>query len=205
MHQWYVRKILQGGYIVSTVRQGRVIIFAPPHQGPQLDKEKIVICDVESTTSNKGNPYDSRNKMVQSGFKYLGGDIYTFYGHEGVHKKPIQEHIDKSSWLVGFNFKFDLTWLRVCGFDISNVVVWDCQLAEFLLEKQRNPYPSLNQACDKYGFPHKLDFIKKNYWDKGIDTDEIPEEELTEYLKMDLILTEKLFCVQYEQLTGREI
>lgn len=182
-----------------TARQGSVGQYIHHHQVHALDKSKIVVCDVESTISNKGNPYDTRNKLVQTGFRLLKGGASTYYGHGGAHRQPIQTHIDKSAMLVGFNFKFDLTWLRVSGFDTRGVVVWDCQLAEFLLERQRNPYPSLNQACEKYGFPLKIDVIKNEYWDKGINTDEIPEDVLTEYLEMDLILTERLFRVQYEQ------
>jgi len=83
--------------------------------------------------------------------------------------------------------------------------VWDCQIAEFLLESQRNPYPSLAKACEKYNIPAKMDIIELEYWDKCIDTDEIPKDILLEYNKHDVIITEQVFKKQYEQFNGVEL
>lgn len=94
--------------------------------------------------------------------------------------------------LVGFNIKFDLHWLRRYGLRFEHCRIWDCQLVEFILAAQSTPYPSLDGVCSVYGLGNKLDFIKSNYWDKGIDTDAIPWIELAEYLGVDLDLTWKL-------------
>ncbi|UOF80630.1 DNA polymerase [Caudoviricetes sp.] len=159
----------------------------------------ILVLDVETTTSNKGNPFDQTNKCVCVGVKWKMAD--------GNSWKPVilyddfsslQEIINRASLVVGFNIKFDLHWLRKIGIDISNVRVWDCQLAEFILNNQKTPYPSLDDAAIKYGFPKKLDVVKTEYWDKGIDTDKIPKNILSEYLSQDLILTQQVFEKQWE-------
>ena len=101
--------------------------------------------------------------------------------------------------VCGFNIKFDLHWLRKVGVDISKLQIWDCQLAEFILNDQATPYPSLNDSAIKYGFAPKLDIVKLEYWDKGIDTDKIPRDILSDYLTQDLILTEQVYMKQLER------
>lgn len=163
----------------------------------RLENVKVkypVILDIECTTSNKGNPFDNSNKMVCVGLKW-GDQTYIEYDNT----EYIQPYIDQAPVLVGFNIKFDLHWLRRIGIDISKVTVWDCQIAEFLLNYQKTPYPSLDEAAEKYGFEKKLDVVKLDYWEKGIDTDKIPREILSEYLTQDLHLTMQVYEKQLEQ------
>ena len=98
--------------------------------------------------------------------------------------------------LVGHNIKFDLHWLRRCGVSIKDIQVWDTQLAEFILTGQEMRFPSLDGCLEKYGFPAKIDIVKTEYWNKGIDTDAIPTDTLTEYLQRDLRGTEEVYLAQ---------
>ena len=154
-----------------------------------------MILDIESTISNKGNPFDRRNKLVVTGI--LDKDYTICYNDSSVQE--IQTKLDNDRFLVAFNAKFDLHWLRRVGYDISNLTVWDCQLAHFLLNNQTTPFPSLNDVAAFYGLGQKEDKIKLDYWDKGIDTDQIPRPELTSYLKQDLLLTQQVYEKQREQ------
>lgn len=158
---------------------------------------QILTLDVETTIFQKGNPFSRRNKLVMSGVKLRGGVAIT----GDLSKEELQQCID-GKLIVGFNLKFDLHWIRRKGVDITNISVWDCQLAEFMLECQTNPYNSLDDAAIKYGFPVKLNVVKTEYWDKGIDTDAIPKDILREYLEYDLSLTEMVFREQYKQFKG---
>ncbi len=117
-----------------------------------------------------------------------------------------------SKFLIGHNIKFDLihilkdrtyTAVPVDAFDrvqavafvecmVKNgVQVWDTQIAEYVLSGQTNRYASLNELADKYGLPLKDDKIKK-YWDAGVDTVDIPHDELEEYAKHDVALTKQI-------------
>ena len=175
--------------------------------------DNILIFDVETTiykhqVKNEEGLYNPKDKegsafclpqqLVMSGFK-LREDEYSL---QFDVKEETQKLFDKSSLIVGFNIKFDLHWARRIGVDISNVVVWDCQLAEFMLDSQQNKYPSMNQACEKYNIPLKLDVVSEEYWEKGIDTNSIPTNILREYLYGDLERTEKIFKEQLFQFKG---
>lgn len=165
----------------------------------------ILTIDCETTTWNKGNPFDKRNKLVMSGFKFMTDSPMCLSHLEGDSVELLaqfiqEDYVNQADILVGFNIKFDIHWLMNIGVTFNNVKqIWDCQIAEFMLESQNNKYPSLNEALDKYELPRKLDVVKTEYWDKGINTDEIPPDILREYLKGDLIGTEEVFKRQAKQ------
>lgn len=155
--------------------------------------------DIECTISNNGNPFDTTNKLVCAGFKFLNMKAWDIYLNEIGSVKTMQDFIDQADILVGFNIKFDLHWLQKIGINFKGKRIWDCQLAEYILNYQKTPYPSLNKACDKYGLKSKLDIVKTEYWDKGINTDAIPTNILSEYLKQDLVVTEQVYLKQLAQ------
>jgi len=72
----------------------------------------------------------------------------------------------------------------------------DCQYAEFLFSSQTWRFPDLRTACIKRGVQAKLDHIWDNYWSKGIDTCDIPMDELEEYCVGDVESTHQLFIEQ---------
>lgn len=162
----------------------------------------VLTLDTETTTFMKGNPFSKRNKLCYVGLKWLGQEctISNHINNQQQDVQSIQASINLADLVVGFNIKFDIHWLMNIGVMFDNVKqIWDCQLAEFLLESQQNPYNSLNDALEKYGLPSKLDIVKTEYWDKGIDTPDIPYEVVAEYLEYDCAGTESVFIKQAEQ------
>jgi DNA polymerase I-like protein with 3'-5' exonuclease and polymerase domains len=106
--------------------------------------------------------------------------------------------------LVGFNTKYDLHWARRLGVMPSDGVrIWDCQIAEFILRGQRGSYPSLNEACARFDIGQKDDKIAE-YWALGIDTPEIPVDELRVYNVLDVDLTYKLYLAQQKAMTDKQ-
>ena len=163
---------------------------------------RSLILDVETTISNKGNPFDETNKLCYIGL--LGSTPRTIsieYGDEPYRHKleEVQKEIDNNEILVGFNIKFDLHWIRKYGINIMGKRVWDCQLAHFILTGQQYPYPSLNGVADYYDLGSKLDVVATEYWGNKIDTPNIPKDLLEEYLIQDLQLTQKVYEKQMEE------
>lgn len=155
--------------------------------------------DVETTISNKGNPYDQTNKLVcVSWASNLTGDSVTAGAarYSGQLISALQKLVDQADLVIGFNFKFDYHWLRKVGLRLDDARLWDVQVCEFVLEHQRNAYPSLEDTAIKYGLGHKIDVIKNEYWSKGIDTDKIPWDVLKPYAVQDALLTLKAYEAQ---------
>lgn len=175
----------------------------------QKEMKKILILDVESTIKAKGNPFHKDNVLCYVGL--FDGENYSLYDIEysgspyAAALKEIKSKIEEADLLVGFNIKFDLHWLRRYINDISFPVVWDCQLGEFILSRQTNPYPSLGEACSVRGLGSKRDDIALQYWDVGIDTNQVPEDLLKDYLRNDLLLTHKLYQDQEKLLQSSSL
>lgn len=151
-----------------------------------------VVLDVETSTSNKGNPFDVTNQLVTVQLKQGDNPTQVFFSEDFDKVIPI---LDSASCIIAFNSKFDLNWIqRQFGWQAKTV--WCCQLCEFIFSAQRYRYPSLDGTCDLYGLDHKIDIVKTEYWDKGIDTPDIPREVLTEYGAYDCELTWQVFKEQ---------
>lgn len=170
----------------------------------------ILTLDCESTgaiNGTKGNPFSHTNKLCFVGCLFNSNyqDFPIEYG-----LAPFGEALDKirslvvaADLIVLFNAKYDLHWLRRYGIiEYEDKKIWDCQAIEFLLTKQRTRFPSLDDTSKNYGFEGKLDVVKTEYWDKGIDTDAVPVATLCEYLKKDVTLTFKIYLAQLEIVQG---
>jgi DNA polymerase I-like protein with 3'-5' exonuclease and polymerase domains len=102
--------------------------------------------------------------------------------------------------LIGHNLKFDLLYLlRAPAFKKlvwPKILVWDTALAEYLLTGQDSRFPSLDECSLKYGGTIKDKRISE-MWDAGIQTEDIDNDLLTEYLEYDLSNTELVFKKQF--------
>jgi len=164
---------------------------------------KVLALDCETTTWNRGNPYDKRNKLVCYSYaSELGSGAWRW---DKSVADGLNVDVSYSDLVVGFNFKFDLAWLLKEGVgELKTKQIWDVQIAEFLLSNQTNRFPSLNETCEKYGFPLKEDVVKTQYWDKGINTDAIPWDILSSYAIVDAELTLKCYHKQMELMTPKQ-
>lgn len=163
---------------------------------------RLLAIDTETTISNKGSPYDQTNQLVciswstpeQAGAARVSPPLII----------ALQKLIDEADLIIGFNFKFDMHWLKKAGLRLDHKRLYDCQSAEFVITRQQHRYPSLEDCAAKYGLGHKLDIIKLEYWNKGIDTTEIPWPVLKEYAIQDARLTLSLYEAQKAHITSAQ-
>ena len=152
--------------------------------------------DLETTIFNHGHFADRRNDVCFIG---IGENVYEIAYSDnpyGEAIKQVQQEIEEADLLVLINAKFDLHHLRNLGVKFQHKRVWDCQLVDFMLEGQTTPYPSMDKMAAKYGLPMKPD-IKAKYWENGIDTKQIPRQEIVDYLKEhDLKTTVQIYEIQ---------
>jgi len=164
---------------------------------------KIVI-DVENTVTKRDgrlylDPYEPTNKLVMVGCRDDNGNESIYDMDSGF--VGVQDILDKATVLIGHNITYDLMWLWECGFKY-NGVIFDTMLAEYVLSRGNPDKYSLSlEAC---AIRHELNTQKqdtlKEYFAKGMGVDEIPKDELKEYLQADLRATQELCVSQYRQL-----
>ncbi len=153
---------------------------------------------IKSQFKRKGTPFGGLNHCVVHGWKQLGQPVqHHYFGHNKPGAgwlRPVLQNPDgtwKTRLLGGFNIKFDLlhalqdeenldVWMQYVS---SGGQIWDCQLAEYLLEGmgQENHMLSLDEVAPRYGGNLKFDEVKV-LWSQGVDTADIDPDLLLRYL-----------------------
>lgn len=169
-----------------------------------IDLETTIRCPVGNNT---GNPMWRGNKVIAAGFQVVGGTrpCSVKYDREGLVLTPLRHVCDTASLVIGHNVKFDLLYIYR---DTSNTLprIWDTQLAAYLLSGQKHMYASLDELTAEYVGEHALKDDKiKGYWKAGVQTEDIPKEELLDYLKGDVENTAKIFESQWAEAEALEI
>ena len=162
----------------------------------------ITILDCETTISNKGNPFDSTNKLCAVGLRNLDFHhaLKIEYGDEpyGSQLTLINRTLSEDTdLLVGFNLKFDLNWLYRYGI-VYHGKVWDCQLFEHFASNMTWIYPSLEESCQRRNLEGQKYKDIEAYWDQKIDTTQIPWELIEKRVLSDISITEQLYLAQLE-------
>lgn len=151
--------------------------------------------DVESTITTsrkrKGNPFDKRNYVVAAGIQAQNEKATCWYfGRKGPPPGWLKPYL-AGKIVVGHNIKYDLSHalndnenlLLWMDYVAKGGLIWDTQLAEYLLEgmTEENHYLSLEEVSLRYGGDYKVDEVKK-LWEAGIDTPDIEPDLLIRYL-----------------------
>ena len=152
--------------------------------------------DCETTTKTsfkrKANPFDKDNWVVTHAFKAKGEKVIE---HRFGSRRPttgwLKPVLHGCRLLFGFNIKFDIlhavqdadnlaAWMEYVA---GGGNVWDCQLAEYLLNGmgQKDQMLSLDEVAPRYGGNVKVDEVKA-LWAAGVQTQDIEPSLLTRYL-----------------------
>jgi len=176
-----------------------------------VEQLNVLTLDVETTHKTKGSggttalPYFN-NRLVSIGYKRLGEDEvgYDFVYHSDERASVednwfanMQATLDKTDVLVGQNLKFDLTWVRACGFKYDGHV-YDTMVAEYILAKARRWSLSLDSLAKRYGVTQKEKDLVAPYLKDGKTFYDIPYDIVKEYGIADVIATEEVAVKQLE-------
>lgn len=149
-------------------------------------------CTITPHLKRKASPFTSANWAVTHAFEGADGKCVE---HRFGAKPPgpgwLRPVLAGTKVLAGFNIKFDLlhalqdsdnlaAWME---YVVAGGMIWDCQLAEYLLEgmDQKNQMLSLDEVSPRYGGTLKVDEVKE-LWAAGVNTHEIEPALLTRYL-----------------------
>ena len=180
----------------------------------------VLTLDVETTHRDKQGggttalPYFN-NRLVSVGWKWLLNqdvnyeffyhkDKDTWYNSQNVNR--IQSDLNMADILVGQNIKFDIMWLRSCGFKYDGVL-YDTMVAEYIRSKGRRWSLSLDALAKRYKVTQKEKDLVAPYIKEGKTFYEIPAQIVEEYGIADVVATEEVALKQLEAfgLTFEEI
>ena len=168
---------------------------------------KALVFDVEATGAqrNHANPFDPRNRLMCVGTRIAKGAtcLNIEYGPDPYQAdlEFVQHQVNFCDVLVAFNAKYDMHWGKRYGINFNGKKVWDCQLYHFFKTNQQGRMPSLDGVASFYGLPVKPNIIKTEYWDKGLDTDQVPWDILEEYSLHDVDVTWEIYLKQIAEFS----
>ena len=177
----------------------------------------VLTFDVETTHVEKPSggytplPYFG-NRLVSIGYKWLTSSVdYDCYYHSTEPPTPgaydnFQRALTFADVLVGQNIKFDLQWIRECGFTYDGDI-YDTMVGEYVLSKARRWPLGLAALARKYGVTQKETDLIAPYLESGKTFYDIPWEIVREYGVADVKATEEIalkqldaFGVSFEEL-----
>lgn len=105
--------------------------------------------------------------------------------------------------IVAHNAKVDLLYLwHLEGLQNAfkrGLKVWDTSLAHYMLSGQKEKFPALRAiAVNNYKRPERAKLMEA-YWDKGIDTCDIPKNIVINDVENDVLDTEAIYLQQVEE------
>lgn len=158
------------------------------------------VFDLETTThtafKRKADPFHQDNWVVMAGWCTQAAPSPRGLRNKGKESEEWGWLIalledPGTKFLVGQNIKFDV--LYACrdaavyrawqDFVVRGGLVWDCQLAEYLLQGQIKAAHmlSMDEMAEMYGLDLKVDEVKK-LWEAGVATEDIDPDLLADYL-----------------------
>jgi len=170
-----------------------------------------IILDVENTTTKRDgklhlDPFEPDNSLTLVGvldWLEYDSEIFVFDHKEkritdDDSKERLQRVLDNTTLLIGHNLQYDLQWLWACGFEYQGQI-FDTMLGEYILQRGQKQSVSLENCALRYDLDMKKSDTLKDYFKRGFQTDEIPLDELSEYLHQDLVVTKSLYWKLMEE------
>ena len=161
-----------------------------------------LVFDVETThIEKKGGGYTPLpyfgNRLVSIGWKWLTSRVaYDCYYHSTqpptqAAAEGFQLALNHADLVIGHNIKFDLQWIRACGFTYEGDI-YDTMVAEYILSRSRRWPLGLAALTEKYDVTRKEKDMVAPYLEAGATFYDIPWEIVKEYGEADVESTEQV-------------
>ena len=172
----------------------------------------ITVLDIETTMdfeNSTSSPYNGQ-QIVFVGYRSFTSDLSTietnelFFYHNQCDPTPdaakkLQKKLDETTCLVGHNLKFDLQWLRECGFKYEGIL-WDTMIAEYLCNRGIKKSISLAECAKRRGLPEKRIDLTDQYIKDKVSYEDMPPDIVREYCVADVQTTTELAQSQLAEL-----
>lgn len=183
--------------------------------------------DLETSLHNKGDtavgsfeasPFHPDNWIVWAGWVVLDdqmrqiGKTHVKRYQKGEVAIPAPDLSKGQCIVAGHNIGFDV--LHLCNPNNKHwrdwvdwlfhpdAKLWDTQVVEYRLRGQTMTMPSMDDSCERRGWPVKPGRMKE-YWKAGISTEDIDDEEVRPYQEHDAETTSRLFKDQVREVAER--
>lgn len=170
-----------------------------------LDLECTFQTDKDGRTDP--SPYIKENYLVSAGFLAEPKDPfvwYQFFKHNNAPIDPmgwynVQDALNATTLLIAHNAKFELAWLRACGFKYEGKIACT-QIREYVLARGQKLPLNLKEICIRENLSNKKSDLADGYLRKSIGFEQMPWEVVLEYGIQDVISLKELYYNQLKRL-----
>jgi DNA polymerase I-like protein with 3'-5' exonuclease and polymerase domains len=161
--------------------------YLNPPDPRHLLSEPYTVLDLETTNLDKGDSRTPGNRIVTA--------AAAREGHRARLVDVTDKILPQRHMLVAHNAKFELGWLIRNGYDLSNLLVWDTMVAEYVINGNRTTPLDLDSLAAKYGLQQKERFIDA-LMKGGVCPSEMPIHLLEKRVLLDVDTTHAIFLAQ---------
>lgn len=180
----------------------------------QIDDPGLVYCtgnfvclDFETDTKEKGSALVEENDIVLSCWIVVqnGKIVKKAHCFGGVYEQQeLIDDIKSVDFVVAQNAKFECQWLRRCGVDLHNLLIYDTMLAAWCLAGNKQEERNLEALAQRYGLAGKVGTISKLI-KAGVDVRDIHPRWLMDYCHQDVDVTHNVFLAQQKEISARQV
>lgn len=170
-------------------------------------KGKFVALDFETDTDLNGSALLESNDIVLACWQVWEDGVCIKQTHKwgGIFEmSELLDDISSVDFLLSFNAKFELQWLKRCGLELRDVLVYDPMLVQWVLDgnrKGKGYERSLRGMARRYGAKPKLDIVGK-LMELGVSTRAINSHWLLEYCHRDVDSMVEIFWKQIKEVSN---
>jgi DNA polymerase I-like protein with 3'-5' exonuclease and polymerase domains len=185
-------------------------------------RDDYVVLDFETTNLDKGSPQNPNNRIVcavwrcgpthpnrnrkqsdfEQGLAHGKAGVFAHFGSE-FEQLRLLEDIERASFVIAHNAKFECAWLLRCGQELRDLIVWCTQIAEYCIAGNRKLSGglSLDSTLERYSIAGKMQYVSALI-ESGVCPSDIPTDLLARYCVTDVLRDESLFLQQRRRIYG---
>lgn len=178
-----------------------------PHEHYISPGKPWMVLDFETDNTQYGSALIEDNDLVLACWQmvYPDGKIEKKHKWGGVYEMAeLLDDVSKSAFVVAQNAKFELQWLKRCGAELRDILVYDTMLAAWAIDGNRKRPRSLEALAQRYNIRGKVDIISQLI-KRGVACRDIHPRWLLDYCHQDVEATRQVFLAQQEELTDLDI
>lgn len=172
------------------------------HKPAKYLSDNYVVLDFETTNIDYGNAAVPDNTLLLTCYKTGATAVKAIWGTE-YYLAELIKTIEAADVLVAHNAKMELKWLIRAGLDITNVLVYDTMIGEYVLAGNTKLALDLGSVANRYGYGDKEKYVQ-TMLDNGHCPSTLPRRTLLRRCAKDVLQTEAVFLAQREKLKERD-
>ena len=161
--------------------------------------DRYVVLDFETTNLDKGNAVNKDNRLLLGCWKRSDmAEHREHWGNEYEYHDLLAD-LEWADFFVAHNAKFELKWLHRCGADLTKLLPFDTQIAEYVIAGNRGWKTALGEVSKRRGYGSKdpyVDLCMKG----GVCPSELPRSLLANRCGKDIYQTEAIFKEQRDEM-----